>query len=127
MSDAPKIGDVLLMRLPTHTPRGHEQQGPRPVVVIAEPDRAGQTRYPMVFGAPLTSQLAEWQGTDRALYPVLQRGVGGLPRDSVVLLEHARGIDAARVTRRLGTLSSDEYKPIRDVLEVMFGFKEDAS
>ncbi len=123
MADAPQIGDVLLMKLPTHAPPGHEQQGLRPVIVVAEPGRAGRPRYELVYGAPLTTSIDAWTSTDASLYPVLKAGAGGLPRDSVVLIEHARGIDAARVVRRLGKLTDDEYAPIRQVIEKMFGFE----
>lgn len=122
VNDAPWIGDVLLARLPTHAPPGHEQQGLRPVLVVADPSRVGTPRYAVVFAAPLTSQHFAWRRIDSSLYPLLKRGVGGLTQDSAVLLEHARGIDAARVVRRLGTLSADEYAPIRKGLEQMFDF-----
>lgn len=108
------------MRLPTHVPPGHEQQGLRPVVVVAEPKRAGRPRFEIVYGAPMTTQHLAWTEVDAALYPLLKKGVGGLVYDSAVLVEHARGIDAVRVVRRLGKLTPAQYAPIRQLLEVMF-------
>ncbi len=123
MSDAPQIGDVLVARLPVYVPPGHEQQGLRPVLVVGDPSRIGTPRYAVVFAAPLTSQHFAWRRVDSSLYPLLKKGVGGLTQDSAVLLEHARGIDATRIVRRLGTLSDDEYNPIKTGLERMFGFE----
>jgi mRNA interferase MazF len=119
MADAPRIGDVLLARLPQHVPPGHEQEGVRPIVVVGEPERAGQPRFSLVFAAPITSQLGPWVQTGGDLYPVLKGGVGGLVRDSVVMLDHARGVDPVRVLRRLGQLTEEEYAPMRRGLEMM--------
>jgi mRNA interferase MazF len=121
VSDTPKRGDILLVRLPVHAPPGHEQQGLRPVLLLAEPERAGTPRFEVVFGAPLTSHIDAWTKIDPNLYLVLPKGTGGLTRDSAVLIEHARGIDATRVVRRLGKLTYDEYVPIRRVVRKMFG------
>lgn len=123
MNSAPAIGEVLLLRLPVHTPPGREQQGLRPVLVIAEPGRAGNARFEMIFSAPLTSQQGAWTKVDPNLYPTLKKGVGGLVHDSAVLLEHARGVDAARVVRRLGKLTPGEYAPVRRLLGQMFGLE----
>lgn len=115
-------GDVLLARLPQLVPPGTEQSGIRPVVVVALPDSLGVPRYPMIVIAPMTTQLREWVKVSPELYPVLEAGVGGLTRQSAVMLDHLRGIDAERVVRPLGRLSDDAYRPIRSGLEQMFGF-----
>lgn len=112
-----------MVRLPVHAPPGREQQGLRPVVVVAEPYRVGQLRFEMVYAAPLTTQYEAWVAADQNLYHLLFKGMGGLVRDSVVLLEHARGFDATRVTRYIGALSTEEYAPIRMRLERMFAFE----
>ena len=33
MADLVSFGDILLVTLPTHAPRGHEQEGLRPAIV----------------------------------------------------------------------------------------------
>jgi len=119
-------GDVLLARLPQLVPPGTEQSGIRPVVVVALPDALGVPRYPMIVVAPMTTQLREWVTVSPALYPVLEAGVGGLTRQSAVMLDHLRGIDAERVVRPLGQLSDDAYRPIRTGLEQMFVFAASA-
>jgi mRNA interferase MazF len=121
VADAPRIGDVLLARLPIHVPPGHEQEGVRPVVVVGELGRVATPRFGMVFVAPVTSRLGTWTGS--ALYPVLQQGTEGLARDSAVMLDHARGVDATRVLRRSGRLSKEDYAPIQTALKVMLALQ----
>ena len=120
-------GDVLLARLPQLVPPGTEQSGIRPVVVVALPDTLGVPRYPIIVAAPMTTQLKEWVTASPALYPVLERGAGGLTRRSAVMLDHLRGVDAMRVVRPLGQLTDDEYRPIKTGLERMFGFRKEAT
>ena len=93
------------------------------MLVVADPRHVGEPRYEVVYAAPLTSQHYAWRRVDSSLYPLLKKGVGGLTQDSAVLCEHARGIDATRIVRQLGTLTEDEYEPIRTVLERMFGLE----
>ena len=107
------------MELPSHAPPGHEQEGPRPVVVVGVPERVGKPRFPVIVAAPLTSATGDWVSAGGGLYPLLRAGTGGLSRDSVVMLEHLRGVDATRVLRRLGSLSAEAYAPIRGGLEAM--------
>lgn len=47
-------GDVLLIALPSHDPKGHEQEGLRPAIVVGIP--RGPVRYPVVIVVPLTSK-----------------------------------------------------------------------
>lgn len=94
-------GDVILVALPVHIPRRHEQQGHRPVIVIGLP--WGEVRYPMLIVVPLTTQTGLWSRQNPSLYPCLEAGVGGLPQLSIVLLDQLRSIDARRVLAYLGT------------------------
>ncbi|WP_292760831.1 type II toxin-antitoxin system PemK/MazF family toxin [Nostoc sp. NOS(2021)] len=52
--DLLECGDVVIVILPTSNPRGREQQGTRPAVVVGIP--WGEVRYPMLMIAPLTTQ-----------------------------------------------------------------------
>lgn len=54
MSNKIKVGDVLLISLPVHLPRGHEQEGKRPGIVIAIPEEP--MRYPVIITIPLTTK-----------------------------------------------------------------------
>lgn len=51
------MGDVLKILFPYHKPEGHEQQGPRPAVVVVVPDTLGAPRFRTLVVIPFTSQL----------------------------------------------------------------------
>ncbi|MBM4396801.1 MAG: type II toxin-antitoxin system PemK/MazF family toxin [Deltaproteobacteria bacterium] len=107
---APRPGDVFIASFPEHDPRGHEQEGLRPAVVLAVPSRS---RFPVLLVAPLTTDRGqEWASAAPGLYPRLPKGAGGLPADSIVLLDQTRSIDAVRVRRMLGTLEKTIFKSI---------------
>jgi mRNA interferase MazF len=106
--------DVILVALPGHIPRRHEQQGNRPVIVIGLP--WGEVRYPMLIVVPLTTQTGLWSRQNPSLYPCLEAGVGGLPQPSIVLLDQLRSIDPRRVLAYLGTLTPEQYIPIQSGL-----------
>jgi mRNA interferase MazF len=102
--------DVVIVALPSHTPKGREQQGTRPAVVVGIP--TGELRYPMVMIAPLTTQSGSWALKNPSLYPRLEAGAGGLPQPSIVLLDQTRGLDVNRFVAYLGTLTLEQYAPI---------------
>ncbi len=88
-----QVGDVLLVALPEHAPRGHEQHGVRPAIVVGLPDKLGKPRFPMLIMTPLTTQTGKWVKDSPRLYPTLPPGSGGISQSSVVLLDHLRAID----------------------------------
>lgn len=109
-----QVADVLTVQLPEHVPPGHEQNGYRPAIVVGLPERLGTPRFPNVIVVPLTSEKGrEWSGRAADLYPTVRAGRGGLTRDSVVLIDQIRAIDLSRVVRYIGTLSSDDFRPIK--------------
>lgn len=110
--------DVLWARLPTRTPKGREQTGTRPVILIAEPARVQTLRFPLVLVASVTSTVLP----EEPVYPRLARGAGGLPSDSTVLLDQLLALDPAHVTGRAGTLTDAEFAPIRAGLRAILGF-----
>jgi len=107
-----KCGDVVFIDLPFHNPKGREQEGRRPAVIIGVP--LGDVRYPVVVVVPLTTQFGGWAKKNPALYPIIQAGTAGLPQKSVVLCDQIRAVDIQRVIGYLGSLSIDEYLPIID-------------
>lgn len=107
-----KCGDVVFIDLPFHNPKGHEQEGRRPAVIVGVP--LGDVRYPVVVVVPLTTQFGGWAKKNPALYPIIQEGTAGLPQKSVVLCDQIRAVDIQRVIGYLGSLSVDEYLPIID-------------
>ncbi|MEH2361438.1 type II toxin-antitoxin system PemK/MazF family toxin [Nostoc sp.] len=116
--DLLECGDVVIVTLPTSTPRGLEQQGTRPAVVVGIP--WGEVRYPMLMIAPLTTQSGSWVFNNPSLYPRLLAGAGGLALSSILLLDQTRGLDINRVLAYLGTLTSEQYVPITNGLTQLF-------
>jgi mRNA interferase MazF len=116
--DLLECGDVIIVNLPTSTPKGREQQGTRPAVVVGIP--WGEVRYPMLMIAPLTTQSGSWAFNNPSLYPCLLAGAGGLCLSSIVLLDQTRGLDINRVLAYLGTLTPEQYVPIFDGLRQLF-------
>lgn len=116
-----ELGAVFLARFPEHDPSGHEQEGPRPAVLVGLPTSAGRPRYPVLMLAPVTTYKGQdWAAAAPGLYPVLKAGTGGLKAPSVVLIDQTRALDAGRLLRYLGTLPPTEYEPIRQALKLTF-------
>jgi len=114
----PRLGDIYIATFPEHDPRGHEQEGLRPAVVLAVPAKA---RFPVLLVAPLTTDRGQpWVLAAPELYLRLPQGSGGLPVDSIVLLDQARSIDAARVRWLLGTLEKKTFATILSRWLAMF-------
>ncbi|MEW6367765.1 MAG: type II toxin-antitoxin system PemK/MazF family toxin [Acidobacteriota bacterium] len=103
----PRPADVFLASFPEHDPRGREQEGFRPALVLAVPSRP---RFPVLLTVPLTADRGQqWAKSAPDLYLPVPNGTGGLPVDSIVLLDQARSLDAARVKRFLGTFDKRTF------------------
>ncbi len=119
----PCIGWVLRVNLAQRVPSGHEQEGLRPVIVVGLPSLAGQARYPVIVVVPLTTDRGQkWVHASPTLYPKIPSGVGGLPKDSIVLLDQIQIIDANRVVLKLGELKKAEMGPIAKGLKKILNF-----
>lgn len=115
------LGVVFLAQFPEHDPRGREQEGPRPAVLVGLPTHAGRPRYPVLLLAPVTTfKGQDWQAASPDLYPLLTAGAGGLDLPSVVLTDQTRALDAGRLVRFLGTLTPEQYAPIKHALRLTF-------
>jgi mRNA interferase MazF len=103
-----RTGDVWLVQLDPTV--GHEQGGRRPAVVVSS---NGLHALPidMVVVIPLT-------GHDRGLVtqPQISSEGSGLSRASFARPEDMRAVDASRLQRRLGRVSSEELFEIRKVM-----------
>lgn len=107
---------------PEHDPSGHEQEGPRPAVLVGRPTNAGRPRFPVLMLAPITTFREQaWVAAAPELYPVLPAGAGGLRVASVVLVDQTRALDASRVSRLLGPLTPEEYVPVHSAVRLIFG------
>jgi mRNA interferase MazF len=113
------VGDVLKVQFPAARPPGHEQVGNRPAVVVGIPDRLGVPRFPGLVVVPFTTNEGDYAADSPALYPVFQAGTGGLTADSVALTDQVRAVSVSRIFSRLGTLTPEQYAPVRAALRGM--------
>lgn len=121
MPDSIVVGDIVIARFPTQNPQGREQEGVRPALVVGIPQRLGNPRFPLLLVAPMTSDRSQtWAINSPDLYPALAAGEAGLPQNSIILLDQVRAIDLNRIVRYLGSLSSEQYQPILNSLQIMF-------
>jgi mRNA interferase MazF len=115
-------GDIISALFPIHDPGGHEQEGYRPAVVVGMPERVGVPRFPVLIVAPMTSYRGqEWAERSPELYPRFDEGTANLRSPSVCLLDRVRALDAERVRGYRGTLSEEEYGPVREGLRQILG------
>jgi mRNA interferase MazF len=120
-------GDVISAVFPEHVPGGHEQQGRRPAVVVGVPELLGEPRFEVLIVVPMTTDRDQgWSKRSPALYPRLAKGTAKLRSPSICLLDQVRAIGAGRVRGYRGTLTADQYRPIRDGLREMISCAEDS-
>jgi mRNA interferase MazF len=122
-----KPGDVLLAQIPENVPPGNEQQGTRPVVVVATPSHLGPQRFAALVIVPMTKTTGSWAESNPTLYPRLEAGQGGLPSSSTAMIDHVQAIDATRVLKQYGTLEDETFNLIKTGLQKMFAFEAPTS
>jgi mRNA interferase MazF len=103
-------GEVVRVAAPKRT-RGHEQQGPRPAVIVQSDDLLALST---VLVAP----------TSRSAAPATFRPVIDLSGTSTrLLIDQVRALDAQSITGSLGRLSGDELQNLDDALTIVFGLR----
>lgn len=102
-------GDVHLADL--GAPRGAEQGGFRPVVVLQDELLTQVWRTVVVI--PFTTNLKLVRLPTCVLVP---KGTGGLADDSVAMCHQIRALDRDRIDRRLGSLPPDVLTTIENAL-----------
>lgn len=121
-----KVGSVIKILFPSHDPPGHEQEGSRPAIIVALPDKIATQRFGTVIVVPLTSNDGTWSD-ENPLYPTLPAGTGGVRVNSVVMLDQVCALDMARIvdpktSAYLGEIDSLRLGLIRNNLKKIFGF-----
>jgi len=106
--DSPILrGDVFMANLDPS--EGSEQAGTRPVVVVS---RDALNKFsPVVVVVPITNAANK-----KKVYPShvrVQKGIGGLTMDSIVIGEQVRAINKTRLRNQLGKFD----KPIMTSIE----------
>ena len=106
------VGDIWLVRL--IDAQGHEQQGTRPVIVLAIHNQAN-----LVMVTPCTGNL------DAQRFPfthkVIPSATSGLIRDSVAQVYQTRCLTDTRFIRKMGDLETDDFDKVKLLLSTYCG------
>ncbi len=94
---------------------GSEQGGIRPVLIIQ--NDVGNKYSPTVIVTPFTSKIEK---PSLPTHIFIRSADSGLPQDSIILLEHIRTIDKARLKSYVGKISSEKLDVITICLSVSF-------
>lgn len=95
---------------------GSEQGGIRPVIILQ--NDKGNTHSPTTIISPITSELDKSHLPTHIIFTA-----DGLPRKSMVLLEHIRTIDKSRIDRFVGTADNTTMKRIKRAVMISLGIE----
>jgi mRNA-degrading endonuclease toxin of MazEF toxin-antitoxin module len=113
-----KIGTIVSVALPTRDPRGVEIVGLHPAIVLA----IISARLDLAWIIPVTTDRGYgWIDAHPNLYPRLPGGMGGLPHDSVALLDQLQAVDLARLKRAFGVVPAPMLVSIQKGLAKVLG------
>lgn len=99
---------------------GSEQGGVRPVVIIQ--NDIGNKFSPTTIVAAITSVKNK---SSMPTHVNVGKDVGGLPKDSVILLEQIRTIDKKRLREKIGRMTDAKMKEIDKALGISVHLQED--
>ena len=99
---------------------GSEQGGVRPVVIIQ--NYIGNKFSPTTIVAAITSVKNK---SSMPTHVNVGKDVGGLPKDSVILLEQIRTIDKRRLREKIGRMTDSKMKEIDKALGISVYLQED--
>ncbi|MHB8845958.1 MAG: type II toxin-antitoxin system PemK/MazF family toxin [Nitrospirota bacterium] len=112
----PRRGDIYYVSFDPTV--GVEIRNTRPALIIQ--NDIGNTHSRATIVAAITS-------TTREVFPyevLLNAGEGGLPKDSIILLNQIRTIDKKRLGRKLGAVSSDTMRKVERAIAISLGMIE---
>jgi len=100
-------GEVWLVSLPTG--QGHEQQGERPAIILAEMDLARVVTLVPITSSPAASKFPH-------TFKLIHSKENGLQTDSTVLVFQVTTIDINKLVHKLGELSEKDQKTLDALL-----------
>jgi len=107
-------GDIYFVEIPASN--GHEQAGSRPAIIIQS---SGIEKLPTVLVIPLTSKIKAIEFPFTLL--IEPDRDNNLDVVSVALLFQLRAIDKKRLKNKLGNISLNELKLIKNKICVLMG------
>lgn len=117
------LGDIVTAQLPEQNPRGREQEGYRPAIIVGLPATLGVPRFEVVIVVPMTTDRGQrWANVSPDLYPRLPAGIAGLRKSSIALLDQVQILDVMRISEYWGRLTPEQYEPILNGIHRMIGY-----
>jgi mRNA-degrading endonuclease toxin of MazEF toxin-antitoxin module len=111
------FGQVVNVRLPERVPKGHEQTGLRPCLLINDPSNYQELKFPMLLVAPITKTLLK-PGLMRVR---LDANTAGLKESGIILIDQLLMLDASRLRGYYGQLPNKERNLVKKGLEALLG------
>ena len=96
---------------------GSEQDGIRPVLIIQ--NDIGNKYSPTVIALAITTKTKTYIPT----HIPIEKGVSGLKKDSIILVEQIRTIDKARLIEKVGHLGDDIMEEVKKALKLSFNLR----
>lgn len=101
---------------------GSEQGGLRPVLIVQ--NDLGNRYSPTVIAAAITSKLSKTKLPTHIDVTVGEAKIGGLAKESVVLLEQVRTLDKTRLREKVGQLSGEIMGQVDRALLISLGLTD---
>ena len=96
---------------------GSEQDGIRPVLVVQ--NNLGNKYSPTIIVLPITSKVKSKLPT----HIKLEEADSNLPKNSVILAEQIRTIDKIRLKEKVGKISEELLKKVKNALQISCGIR----
>lgn len=112
-----KRGDLWAADL--HPGVGWELAKTRPILIVSS--NIVNLNSSIVVGVPLSSQIPDVIGPERVLFSKDEAKLG---KDSVAMIQHIRGIDKARLTKKIGSISPQKMTEVEGSLKIVLALEE---
>lgn len=112
-----KRGDIFYADLSPVV--GSEQDGIRPVLIIQ--NDLGNKYSPTVIVVAITTKMKPKLPT----HVPISKGMFGLQKDSVILIEQVRTLDKVRLKRKIGTIDSITLDKVKEALKLSLNIRSE--
>jgi mRNA interferase MazF len=96
---------------------GSEQGFKRPCIIVSDEATITSSHSKLLY---VIIPLTRSDKLTGKLAPRLVARDEGLPMDSTALIMHIRSIDPSRIIKKVTDLNQDEFKLVRDGLQILF-------
>lgn len=96
---------------------GSEQDGIRPVLIVQ--NDLGNKYSPTVIVVPITTKIKSKLPT----HIPIKKGLSGLKKDSILLIEQLRTLDKSRLKERIGKVDNKILEDVKEALKVSLNIR----